>query len=74
MSSAPVVKNSILTKFRLKKHISAWQMDPVHVIWTKMGKYMLLNPRNKPTEKFLTYRKIQDGGHGRHYHKLRNQL
>ena len=45
----------------LKNRISAWQMDPVHPIWTKFGRKILLNPRNKLTEEFLTYRKIQDG-------------
>ena len=40
-------------------------LDPIYRI--------LLNPRNKLTEEFLTYRKIQDGRHSRHYGKLRNR-
>ena len=48
-------------------------MDPFHPIWTKFGRHILLNPRNKLTEEFLIYRKIQDGRHGRHYSKLRNR-
>ena len=57
----------------LKNRILAWQMDPVHRICTKFGRKILLNPRNKLTEEFLTYRKIQDGRRGRHYGKLRNR-
>jgi len=52
----------------------AWQMDPVYPIWTKFDRNVLLNSRNKLTEEFLTHRKIQDGGPGRHYRKLRNRL
>ena len=57
-----------------QNHILAWQMDPVYPIWTKFGRNVLLNSRNKLTEEFLTHRKIQDGGPGRHYRKLRNRL
>ena len=46
----PAAKNWISTKFRLKNHISAWQTDPVHPIWTKFGRHILFDPRNKPTE------------------------
>ena len=28
-------------------------MDPFHPIWTKVGRQILLNPRNKLTEDFL---------------------
>jgi hypothetical protein len=36
-------------------------MDPFHPIWTRFGRQILFNPRNKLTEEFFTYRKIQDG-------------
>ena len=48
----------------LKNRISAWQMEPVHQIWTKFGRIILPTPRNKLTEEFLTYPKIQDGRRG----------
>ena len=57
--------------------LSAWQMDLFNPIWTKFalkfGRQLLLNPRNKLTEEFFTYRKIQDDRRGRHYGKLRNR-
>ena len=45
-----------------KNHILAWQLDPVHPIWTKIGMDMVFDPKNKPTEEFLIFLKIQDGG------------
>ena len=51
-----------------KNHILAWHLDPVHLIWTKFGMDILLDPRNKPVEEFLIYHEIQDGSH--HYSKL----
>ena len=57
------------TKFLLKNHISTWLTHPVHPIWTKRGRNILLNHRNKSIKEILTYRKIQDGCCGRHYGK-----
>ena len=37
-------------------------MYPVHSIWTKDGKDMVFDLQNKPTEYFLIFLKIQDGG------------
>ena len=36
--------------------------DLVHLIWTKFGMDILIDPRNKPTEEFLIFLKIQDDG------------
>ena len=39
----------------------AWHLDPVHLIWTKFGMDILVDPRNKPVEGFFIFLKIQDG-------------
>ena len=58
-------------KFRLKNNILAWQTYPVHPIGTKFGRIILVDhPRNKHTEEFLTYSKIQDDCCDCHYGKL----
>ena len=31
-------------------------------IWTKIGMDMVFDPKNKPTEEFFIFLKIQDGG------------
>ena len=36
-------------------------LDPVHLIWTKFGMDMQFDLRNKPTEEFSIFLKIQDG-------------
>ena len=36
-------------------------LDPVHLIWTKFGMDIQLDPRNKPSEEFFIFLKIQDG-------------
>ena len=33
-----------------KNHILAWQLDPVHPIWTKIGMDLVFDPKNKSTE------------------------
>ena len=43
-----------------KNHILAWYLDPVHLIWTKFGMDILLDPRNKPVKEFFIFLKIQD--------------
>ena len=40
---------------------SAWQMDPVHPMWTQIDLGMLLDPKNKHMEECLIFLKIQDG-------------
>ena len=35
--------------------------NPVHLIWTKFGMDILLDPRDKPAEEFFIVLKIQDG-------------
>ena len=53
-----------IVKKHQQNHISAQQMSPVHLIWTKIGMDILLDPSNKPAQEFLIYRKIQDGPRG----------
>ena len=36
-------------------------LDPAHLIWTKFGMDIQLDPRNKPAEEFFIFLKIQDG-------------
>ena len=36
-------------------------LDPAHLIWTKFGMDMQLDPRNKPAEEFFIFLKNQDG-------------
>ena len=43
--------------FDNKKNISVWQMDPVHPIWTKIDRTILLEHRNKHVEDFFINRK-----------------
>ena len=45
-----------------KNHVLAWQSDPIHPIWTKIGVGMIFDHGNKPTEDFFIFLKIQDGG------------
>ena len=47
--------------WRGKNHVLAWQLDPVHLIWTTIGMDMVFDPKNKPTD-FFIFLKIQDGG------------
>ena len=41
----------------------AWHLDSVHLIWTKFGMDIPLDPRNNPVEAFFIFLKIQDGRH-----------
>ena len=57
----PGVKNWTLTNFRLKNYIWARQTNSVHLIWTKIGMDMILDPKNKSVKEFDFFFKIQDG-------------
>ncbi len=57
----PSVKDPKLTKFDPANYISAHHLDPVHLIWTKFGMDILVDPRNKSVEEFFIFLKIQDG-------------
>ena len=47
----------------VENHILTWQLlDPVRPIWTKISTDMVFDPKNKPTDEFLIFLKIQDGG------------
>ena len=62
-------------KSRRAQMVFFWNNSECAVlIWTKFGMDVLLNPRNKPAEFFLSFLlKIQDGRCGRHYGKLQNR-
>ena len=38
-----------------KIHIFAWHLDPIHLIWTKFGMDIQVDPRNKPVEDFFYF-------------------
>ena len=44
------VKGKKSSKFGPTNHLSARHLDLIHLIWTKFGRQILLNPRNKLTE------------------------
>ena len=45
-------------------------LDPVHLIWTKVGMDIQLDPRNKSVKEFFIFLKIQDG---RRWSKVQNR-
>ncbi len=67
-------KNLNISQIFVHKSHYGFVNGSVHTIWTKYGRNILLDHRNKPDGEFLIRRKIQDGRLGRHYNKLRNRL
>ena len=47
-----------------ENHFLAWQLDPVHPIWTKNGMDMVFDPKNKPTEDLLIFSKFKMAAFG----------
>ena len=71
----PGVKIEFLQQFcsKITFKLDKWILFIWLAIWTKFGRNILLDHRNKHVEEFLIHRNIQDGWCGRHYGRLWNQ-
>ena len=61
------------TKFDPTNHISAWHLDPVHLIWTKFGVEILLDLRKKHIFSFYSKSKMATGDQKLNLYKNQNQ-